>query len=172
MDEFSVAPLSAEMPQPNSDNYEKPASVSSVTSEHLAPPVSPHYFYVLHFPIQSSCHSTAFDPEGTHESNQRAVLLFGFGRSREQARQGCKRLQKDIQRMLNKKGCYEIIEGRLKGPKVDLHSTYTSLRQRFLNMAYFDRYIISNSALTVLMDSLNTFLSGKQYMQTRKQIWK
>ena len=63
-----------------------------------------HILYVLHFPV------TGGDP-CSHENNQRAVVLCGFGKAREEARHAIKKATKEILRLFSKKSCIDAVNG-------------------------------------------------------------
>ncbi|XP_055337250.1 mediator of RNA polymerase II transcription subunit 12-like protein [Paramacrobiotus metropolitanus] len=162
----SVPPMSADVS--SLDGYAQPASVSSVISEPAVTTLSPHYYYVLHFPIPS-----ATDMEGTHETNQRLALLYGFGRARDQPRHQVKKIRKDIQKLFHRKGCYDAMDGKMdpRPPKADIAGIISGLRQALKSLSYFDRNIVSTAAMGPLLETLHNFSQDQsQYVPAVESI--
>ena len=63
---------------------------------------SHHAAYVLHFPLPQPMTSQC-DDDYLHEANQRLVVLFGFGKLRDETKSACKRSQKDNLKLFSKK---------------------------------------------------------------------
>lgn len=55
-----------------------------------------HWQFVYHFPLPQ-------DENSTHECNQRNVLLYGAGRSRDDASKNVKKIYKDVTKLFSKK---------------------------------------------------------------------
>lgn len=66
--------------------------------------VSRHLLYTTHFPLP-------MEEWTTHEINQRSVLLFGVGRTRDEARHLVKKINKEVTRLFNKKFSIDVAEG-------------------------------------------------------------
>ncbi|OQV12637.1 Mediator of RNA polymerase II transcription subunit 12-like protein [Hypsibius exemplaris] len=158
---YGGSPAAAAIPQmggggggdfPMMDTYEKPASVSSVLSDGpVAPNMSPHYYYVLHFPV-----SHGRDASTSHELNQRAILMYGVGQAREQARLTTKQIIKDTEKLFSRKSCSDITDGR----RPSRTAQYEPLKERFRQLPYFDRHVVSEAAVKVMIKRLNSLLSG------------
>lgn len=65
---------------------------------------SRHLLYTTHFPLPQ-------DENSSHDCNQRHVLLYGVGKVREDARHTVKKMQKDINKLFNKKFSIDVIDG-------------------------------------------------------------
>ena len=137
------------------ESYEKPASVSSVFSDTsavtgVASNMSPHYYYILHFPIPKDGYSS-------HELNQRAILLYGVGQAREQVRVTTKQIIKETGKLFGKKHCSNIDEGR----RPSRTATHAGLKERFLQLSYFDRNVVSEAAVKALIKRLASLFTGE-----------
>lgn len=142
------------------DSYDKPASVSSVLSDTgmggggSGATMSPHYYYVLHFPI-----TPKRDSQSGHELNQRAITLYGFGQAREQARLTTKQIIKEAQKLFGRKACCDVNDR--DGRRPSRAPDHAGLRARFLQLPYFDRHLVSESVVKVLMKRLSSLLQGQ-----------
>ncbi|XP_063967745.1 mediator of RNA polymerase II transcription subunit 12-like protein isoform X1 [Lytechinus pictus] len=122
-----------------------------------APRVNRHQLYVKHFPISTE------DGSVYHESNQRSVLLYGFGRARMEARQQVKHVQKDLLKILTQGGGKG--EGS-KGKKVSKSDepmiNKEEAMQRFLALCYFDQHMVTGSCANGVLDQVQSFSMGNR----------
>ncbi|XP_028966939.1 mediator of RNA polymerase II transcription subunit 12-like protein [Galendromus occidentalis] len=124
-------------------------------SSHLSSKQLRHLQYTTHFPLPTS------DLDGaSHESNQRHVLLYGVGKSREEARHVVKKVAKDIMKLFSKKACMDISEGgKIKKHARESVST-EAIVQRFQSLPYNDQHAVGASVACQLLEIMNAFSSG------------
>ncbi|XP_071503303.1 mediator of RNA polymerase II transcription subunit 12-like protein [Diadema antillarum] len=123
-----------------------------------APRVNRHQLYALHFPIPNE------DGSSYHESNQRSVLLYGFGRARTEARQHTKQVQKDLLRVLTHGGGRgEGLKGkRLSKSTEDPAVSKEGALERFHALCYFDQHIVAGSCANGVLDQVHAFTQGNR----------
>ena len=120
-----------EMEPPDSPGSHRVGGLNSSSNRHLQ--------YTTHFPLPA-------DENNSHEANQRAVLLFGVGKARKEARHQLKEATKEVARLFSRKYCLDVSEGG----KVKKHwsSEYSAevLLNRVTNLSFYDQHVVLSSA--------------------------
>ncbi len=86
-------------------------SKRSTKSEQASDTTPRHLLYATHFPLPQEEISGPF---GSHEGNQRTILLFGVGKSRDDARHQVKKITREVTKLFNKKFSSDVSEGELQ----------------------------------------------------------
>ncbi|XP_050541697.1 mediator of RNA polymerase II transcription subunit 12 isoform X2 [Daktulosphaira vitifoliae] len=126
---------------------------------------SRHLLYATHFPLPLDEETTS------HDCNQRHVLLYGFGKMRDDARHTIKRISKDICKLFSKKFSIDIAEGG----KVKKHSrnefNFEATTARVQNLSYFDQHVVTWQCSLTVLESINAFATGNSnYLPVQEHV--
>lgn len=126
---------------------------------------SRHLLYATHFPLPLDEETTS------HDCNQRHVLLYGFGKMRDDARHTIKRISKDICKLFSKKFSIDIAEGG----KVKKHSrnefNFEATTARVQNLSYFDQHVVTWQCSLNVLEAINAFATGNSnYLPVQEHV--
>lgn len=158
------------------------ASVKSVKSEKEQPittsvletsvtqlPKGPsrHMIYAQHFPLPR---------DAFHECNQRGIVLYGFGKGRDDAKHFVKKISKETLKLFSKKNCIDASSGDLgkfkkkkeKDGSDSLTSTvntnvdqvFEGIFMRFQKLSYFDQHAVTSQCTETVLELINSFTSN------------
>lgn len=158
----------------NKENSRSPLDKKPNMSRNRSPPVNRHLVYAKNFPIPQ-------DDMSAHECNQRLVLLYGFGRARDEARHSIKKMQKEIYKMVmrGKKdtpspggggvvkleaeggGASTTTKGSKK-VKVEFASNTETLRvmEKFEGLSHFDQHNVTSMVSRGLLERVEGCSKG------------
>ena len=162
--------LQAKKLEPQSDDFfeedkdsppeKKPKISASRSPTHTK--VNRHLLFAKNFPIPQ-------DEMSAHECNQRLVLLYGFGRGRDDARHAVKKVQKEILKLVvrGKKDSpspgekVETSKGA-KRTKVEFASNVETLRvmEKFEGLTHFDQHIVTAMVARGLLERVDSCIKG------------
>jgi mediator of RNA polymerase II transcription subunit 12 len=150
---FASMTSNRQAPLSNSTNSSDPNSNNNQDGGKSESKQSRHRQYVTHFQLPQ-------DDNYAHEANQRHILLYGVGRSREEAKHAVKKVSKDLGKLFTKKFCYDIADGS----RVKKHSkneiNFESLQTKYLALPYYDQHALTSSIAQTAVEMLTTFASG------------
>ena len=110
-----------------------------------------------------------------HDCNQRHILLYGVGKTREESRHSVKKVSKEIFRLFHKKLGIDVSAEGTNAPsssgvfggtsKSRKHSSKLEFNfelsmQRFLALSYFDRHAVAAQSASVCLEMISGFTSG------------
>lgn len=143
--------------QNSMDGPESPKDVHGVLgmgdSHHLIKSKpSRHLLYTTHFPLPQ-------DESSAHDCNQRHVLLYGFGKVRDEARHQIKKIVKDIGKLFGKKFSIDVADGKVKKhSRSDFNFEATTAR--FQALSYFDQHYVTWQCSVTILELISAFESG------------
>ncbi|XP_069936794.1 mediator of RNA polymerase II transcription subunit 12-like protein, partial [Cherax quadricarinatus] len=123
-----------------------------------------HLVYAQHFPLPQ-------DDAYMHEINQRYVLLYGVGKTRDEARAAVKKLTKEICKLFSKKYSIDIAEGGKvkKSSRGDFN--FEAILSKFCGLSYFDQHHITSTVASQVLEMLSGCGSGmSNYLPTHDHI--
>lgn len=142
-------------PISSSVNNAGPSSVNKNVN-HCEPisSTSRHLLYTLHFPLPQ-------DEFFVHECNQRHILLYGVGKTKDDAKHSVKKVTKEIQKLFNRKSSYDIGDGgKVKKNVFKEGFNVESALARFQNLSIFDQHVLTNSCASNVLEMLNGVVNG------------
>lgn len=129
---------------------------------------SRHYLYAKHFPL---CQD---DPVTQHDCNQRYILLFGFGKERDEKKHAIKKMTKEISKLFSKKISIDVTEGgKEDAEKKESRSEFNfeSISSKFQSMSYFDQNVVTSRCAMTVQKMLNSFAScNSNYLPVQEHI--
>lgn len=130
------------------------ASLASNTSITNHSQQQRHLLYTLHFPLQQ-------DDSMTHECNQRHILLYGFGKARDEARHAVKKVTKEILRLFSRKTSMAINEGgKVKKSLLKDGFNFETTLARFQALPFFDQNAVTVTCANTCIEMLNSVATG------------
>ncbi|KAG9509321.1 Mediator of RNA polymerase II transcription subunit 12, partial [Fragariocoptes setiger] len=121
----------------------------------LSPLERRHMLYAKHFPIPT-------DETFSHDNTQRHILLYGFGKERDDARHASKRLNKEINKLFQRKSCRNINDGgRIKKHAFKEGFSTASVISKFEQHSYYDQHVITNNVSSLVTEMLSMVASGQ-----------
>lgn len=138
-----------------------------------------HLLYATHFPLPQEEFNGPF---GSHEGNQRTILLFGVGRSRDDARHQVKKINREVTKLFSKKFSIDVSEGgfwiKLFGADAFSHNSvlkstggkvkklwrtefnWDGLVTRFNALSYYDQHQVVIAGNVAMREMLYGFSMG------------
>lgn len=158
----SIFFLLASVKSVKSEKEQIGAHYSAVIPE-PAPPApkgpSRHLQYATHFPIPQ-------DDASYHECNQRMVVLYGVGKTRDDAKHVSKKITKEILKLFSKKNCIDISSGAIgkekkkkdkdTDPATNLEATFN----KFQKLSYYDQHAVTSQCAATVLEQINTFMTA------------
>nr|XP_006824481.1 PREDICTED: mediator of RNA polymerase II transcription subunit 12-like protein-like [Saccoglossus kowalevskii] len=116
-----------------------------------------HLLYAKHFPIPQ-------DEISSHECNQRLVVLYGVGKARDEARHAVKKVQKEILKIINKKGEKEnSTPTKAKKHKSEAMPSLDSVFSKFQALSYFDQHTVTATCANNVLEQVRNFHQATSY---------
>lgn len=113
-----------------------------------------HMLYTLHFPLPQ-------DEFFIHEGNQRHILLYGVGKTKDEARHSVKKVTKEIQKLFNRKSSLDISDGgKVKKHAIREGFNFENALAKFQNLSIFDQHVVTNSCVSTVLEMLNGVVIG------------
>ncbi|XP_033637539.1 mediator of RNA polymerase II transcription subunit 12-like protein isoform X2 [Asterias rubens] len=128
---------------------------SSTPSPHQSKP-NRHLMYAMHFPIPQ-------DEMSAHECNQRLVLLYGFGKARDEARHTVKRIQRETLRALgSKKETPGKSDSKTKHIKTEGQQPVNleQVVERYRTLSYFDQHMVTAACASHVLEQIQSCSQG------------
>jgi len=113
-----------------------------------------HRLFVTHFPLPQ-------DESYQHEANQRQILLYGVGRSRDEAKHVVKKVSKDLNKLFSKKFCFDVADGSRVKKQSKNELNLESLQARFSSLPYFDQHAVTSQMASSAIEMISSFAAGK-----------
>lgn len=153
--------------EPNGTNSSNTNNVANSTSLSDFPGVSKnsnapepvnttsrHLLYTLHFPLPQ-------DEFFVHECNQRHILLYGVGKTKDEAKHSVKKVNKEIQKLFNRKSSMDISDGgKVKKHAIKEGFNFENAIAKFQNLSIFDQHSVTNSCASTVLEMLNGVVMG------------
>ncbi|XP_038050746.1 mediator of RNA polymerase II transcription subunit 12-like protein isoform X3 [Patiria miniata] len=110
-----------------------------------------HLMYATHFPIPQ-------DEMSAHECNQRLVLLYGFGKARDEARHATRRIQKETLRALGSK---KETPGKAKHIKSEGQPvSFEHVLERYRTLSFFDQHMVTAACASHVLEQVQSCTRG------------
>lgn len=144
---------------PNSVNANSTSlsDLASVNKNHLSEQISPtarHLLYTLHFPLPQ-------DESFVHEFNQRHILLYGVGKTKDEQKHIVRKVTKEIQKLFNRKSSMDISDnGKVKKHVIKEGFNFENAIAKFQNLSIFDQHAVTNSCASTVLEMLNGIVLG------------
>lgn len=149
-----------------SEEQEKKSEEDSRSPSPEVPKVNRHLLYAKHFPLPQ-------EEISAHETNQRLLLLYGYGKARKEVRSYVRCVKKDILQILaderlesSRRGDGQPQEKRIK---LD-HGQERSI-MKLKQLPYFDQHILTTAAAKNILERVQSCTrSGRESLPTLEQI--
>lgn len=144
---------------PNSVNTNSTSlsDLASVNKNQLSEQISPtarHLLYTLHFPLPQ-------DESFVHEFNQRHILLYGVGKTKDDQKHIVRKVTKEIQKLFNRKSSMDISDnGKVKKHVIKEGFNFENAIGKFQNLSIFDQHVVTNSCASTVLEMLNGVVMG------------
>lgn len=96
----------------------------------------------------------------SHDCNQRFILLFGVGKSRDEARHAVKKVVKEILKLFSKKTCMDIADGAKVKKNAKDGFNFEAAVGRFQCLSYFDQHVVTQQCASTVIEMLIAFATG------------
>ncbi|XP_022706547.1 mediator of RNA polymerase II transcription subunit 12-like protein isoform X2 [Varroa jacobsoni] len=127
---------------------------------HISSKQQRHLQYTKHFPLPAADLDGTGGGGASHECNQRHVLLYGVGRTRDEARHVVKKVAKDAGKLFAKKACMDVSEGGKVRKSAKESVSLDAVSQRFQALPYNDQHTVAASVGAQLLEMINGFATG------------
>ncbi|KAF7490413.1 Mediator of RNA polymerase II transcription subunit 12-like protein [Sarcoptes scabiei] len=112
-----------------------------------------HLLYTYHFPLPQE--------DFVHECNQRHILLYGVGKTKDEPRHVLKKFTKEIQKLFSRKSSMDISDnGKVKKHAIKEGFNFENAIAKFQNLSIFDQHMVTNSCATIVLEMLNGVVIG------------
>ncbi|XP_022102013.1 mediator of RNA polymerase II transcription subunit 12-like protein isoform X2 [Acanthaster planci] len=139
------------------DERKKALREGGTPSPHPPPPKpNRHLMYATHFPLPQ-------DEMSAHECNQRLVLLYGFGKARDEARHTARRIQRETLRALGSKK--ETTPGKSDSKAKHIKSegqpvSFEHVLERYRTLSYFDQHAVTAACASHVLEQVQSCTQG------------
>ena len=113
-----------------------------------------HLLYTMHFPLPQ-------EETFAHDCNQRHILLYGVGKSKDEAKHAVKKITKEITKLFNRKSSMDISDGgKVKKHAIKEGFNFESAISKFQALSTFDQHVVTTSCATAAVEMLNGVAVG------------
>lgn len=137
-----------------------PIGVSSTTEEKTARDSDEHRHmtFVKHFPVPD-------DDTFMHDINQRSILLYGFGKDREEFRNMMKKFNKHICKLFRPKTSRDINDGgKIKRLAAREGFNPESTLNKFEKLNHHDQHTLTNSVALTIIEMFTGVSNGQSFL--------
>ncbi|XP_071949352.1 mediator of RNA polymerase II transcription subunit 12-like protein isoform X1 [Antedon mediterranea] len=131
----------------------EPDTSEEINHQPMSAHLPRHLQYATHFPIPQA-------EMALHDSNQRMVLLYGFGKGRDDARKQIKRIQKELMRIVMNKKESDKLDSKAKKMKYESIYVPLSLFTKFSQLSYFDQHMLTQTCVLAMTEQLANVNQG------------
>lgn len=149
-----------------SEEQEKKSEEDSRSPSPEVPKVNRHLVYAKHFPLPQ-------EEISAHETNQRLLLLYGYGKVRKEVRSYIRGVKKDILQILSD----ERLESSRRGDgqpqekRMKLDHGQERAMVKLKQLPYFDQHILTTAAAKHILERVQSCTrSGRESLPTLEQI--
>ena len=113
-----------------------------------------HWQFTYHFPIPFP-----HDDSANHDINQRHVLLYGYGRGKEESSKNCKKITKEIVKLFSKRFSIDVNEGGKIKKHHKSEFIFSEVVQKFQDLSYFDQHFVTGQCGQTVIEMVQAFHS-------------
>jgi len=113
-----------------------------------------HWQFTYHIPIPFP-----HDEAASHDVNQRNVLLYGYGRGKEESSKNCKKITREILKLFSKRFSIDVNEGGKIKKHHKSEFIFSEVVQKFQDLSYFDQHFVTSQCGQTIIEMVQAFHS-------------